>query len=198
MIEWESQFKQILSDQCVNCSESYFAPYSNDLPHVGCCSYSPSFTLFEIYKMILCHSEEFFWEHIYRNPRRDLYDFKIIIRANVSNPFQQIDKTGLSIIQVDDLRLQFSICQFFVLGKGCGLNPAFKNETCRSFICHSVENQLSVEQSKDLNQWIREIQSEVKAFNTLYENFFRSKEWTFLNHMQDIVRYFREIIDKGE
>jgi hypothetical protein len=197
MIQWDETYKQLLTGYCIQCPENYYAPYSSELPHVGCCSYSPSFSLFEIHQMVKSEQTDFFWKTIYNQSNRTLAEFKIIIHARIAESYSQLDKTGLSPMQEEDLRLKFSVCQFFVPNKGCGLDPRFKNKTCRSFICSAVEERLSTEEVEDMTRKAALIRTEVENFNSFHEGVLRGRGWNFIHHMDKIINYFYEV-EKGQ
>ena len=196
MLIWDQKHKQLLSHDCRNCPDPFFAPYSEDLPHVGCCSYSPVFTLFEIYKMVQASEELFFWDRIYHNPNSTVKDYEIIVHAHVHSKFDEAKKEiGLSSkLEEEDFKLRFSVCQFFKDGKGCGLNPHFKNKVCRSFICPALEDRMEDSEKQHLEDHVKEIQAEVEGFLNVHETVLKQRGWTFADHMEEIVDYLEKLI----
>lgn len=194
MIDWDSDFKQIMTSLCRSCPEDYFAPYRKELEHVGCCSYSPVFTLFEIWKMIKSGQTDFFIEKIYNNPYRSLGDYEIVIHAHVNEAYNRFAEGKLlSKMEEEDMKLKFSVCQFFVRGKGCGLNPLYKNSVCRSFICSAVEDKLDQASRLQLGQWARQIRTEAEGFNEQHKEILKRKEWNLRSHSTQILEYLGSI-----
>lgn len=194
MISWDSKNKQILTTLCRQCPDEYFAPYFSNSPHVGCCSYSPTFGLFEIYNMVKAGQRDFFLTTIYENERAEITEEGILVHADVDPRYQELAQRQLLPIQeAEDLRLRFSICQFFVQGKGCGLPAAFKNSTCRSFICLAVEESLSDREQQQLINWAKEIRAEVDEFVQRHRVVLKEKGWTFPNDIQPILDYLASI-----
>lgn len=194
MIDWDSEFKQIMTSLCRSCPDDYFAPYSKQMEHVGCCSYSPIFTLFEIWKMVKSEQVDFFMEQIYNNPCRTLGDYDIVIHAYVHDAYEQsMEGKPLFETEEDDMRIKFSVCQFFKRGKGCGLNPFYKNSVCRSFICSAVEDKLDQASKLQLSQWARQIRTEADGFHEQYKKLFKEKGWSLRSHVTEILEYFRSV-----
>lgn len=190
MISFDTTYKQILSNACFNCCDAYFQPANPMLPKVGCCSYSPNFTLFELNACLKNNDEVFLREKIFANTNATIHDYEVIVHANVNEAFFTHDVSSLSKIEVDDLKLSYSICQFFKEGAGCQLHPSYKNATCRSFICLAVEQVLSDIEQRSLSEAIKNIQEEAKAFNRYYTSLFQRKGWNFHNHLDKIIAYF--------
>src|SRR5699024_794192 len=142
MINWDAHFKQLLSTQCQRCPDPYFAPLHHQLPHVGCCSHSPVFGLFEIYKMVKAGDRAFFVEQIYQNEHTVVDEYTLTVRAHIDPLYyEELPSNQMSPLEEEDFKLGFSRCSFFVEGKGCGLNPLYKPSTCRSFICSTIEQE---------------------------------------------------------
>ncbi|RXT04812.1 hypothetical protein [Ammoniphilus sp. CFH 90114] len=194
MIYWDSENKQIMTSLCRSCPDDYFAPYSQDLQHVGCCSYSPVFSLYEIWKMVKSGKREFFIKRIYENADRTLAEYEVVVHAYVHNSYEHITRDQfLSKTELTDWKLKFSVCQFFVEGKGCGLDPYFKNSVCRSFICSAVEEQLGNEDQDHLKEWVRLIRLESETFNEHHKKILHRKAWSLEHHMPQILDYLQTI-----
>lgn len=191
MISFDSTHKQILSPSCVNCRDPYFQPADDTLLKVGCCSYSPVFTLFELNACIAHGEESFFREKIFANKHAMIRDFEVIVYAAVNEAFYKRNLSTFSKIEIDDVRLSYSVCQFFEDGIGCQLPPSFKNATCRSFICMTVEQCLTDIEQKALYQAAKNIQNEVKTFNDCYIKVFQEQRWNFHHHLDEIIAYFQ-------
>jgi len=194
MINWDPIYKQLLSPQCKQCPDPYFAPYHDALPHVGCCSHSPAFGLFEIYKMVKAGDQTFFWEQIYHHEQSEVQELTITVNAHVHPLFKEVaSKHSLSPQEEEDLKLSFSVCSFFVRGKGCGLHPDYKNKICRGFICTAIEDQLDNQQRHDLAHRAREIRQEVETFEQQHQAYIKQKGWSFQTHMEDILDYLMTV-----
>lgn len=199
MTEWDPVHKQLLSSQCKQCPDSYFAPYQDGLPHVGCCSHSPTFGLFELYKMVKSGDRLFFWEQIYQHERSTVQELTITVHAYVDPLFHRVaKKQSLLPYEWEDTKLSFSVCSFFVHGTGCGLPPAYKNKVCRAFICSSIEDGLDDQQRADFVQRAREIREEVELFEKEHEAQMKRKGWTFQKNMASILDYLEGIEEKKE
>lgn len=197
MISWDSLNKQILTTLCRHCPDEYFAPYFPASPHVGCCSYSPTFGLFEIHNMVKAGKRDFFLRKIYENERAEITGEGILVHANVDPYYEElVEHQELSRLEVEDLRLRFSICQFFEQEKGCGLPPAFKNSTCRSFICLAVEERLSDREKQQLTGWAKDILSEVDEFVHRHSNVLKANGWTLQNDIHQILDYLASVHEK--
>lgn len=193
MISFDPQAKQILTPFCRQCPDEQFAPVDETLPHVGCCTYSPTFTLFEIYKMIKAEQLDFFIEQIYNNPHRTLQEFEITIHAHVAAIFFKLDHSGLSKKEYEEKKLRYSVCQFFAHNKGCTLPPAFKTSICRTFICFAVEQRLDKNMQQQLTAWSKQIQQEAKQFNSMHTQLLREKGWNLSEHLSQIVNYLAKL-----
>lgn len=197
MITWDSSNKQILTSLCRSCPDVYFAPYHPALPHVGCCSYSPTFGLFEIYNMVKAGQRDFFLSKVYENKRAEFAEEGIRVLADVDAMYPELVlNQKLSPQESEDLRLRFSVCQFFVQGKGCGLPVSFKNSTCRSFICLAVEERLSDHEKQQLTEWAKAIRAEVDEFVHRHNAVLKAKGWTFQNDIHEILDYLESIHEK--
>ncbi|WP_078428439.1 hypothetical protein [Alkalihalobacterium alkalinitrilicum] len=189
MIEYDKTNCQILSEACFNCNDPYFKPGHSNLPSVGCCSYSPVISLFEIYKMVKQKDYRFFMNEIYNNPNCTIYDDYIIIHAEVHPSFHQKKTDHLSDIEKDDLKLSFSTCQFFQMYKGCTLYPSYKNATCRSFICSTIESQLDDHTQKKMIEWTRTIQVEAQTFNSYHRRVLVKNKLSFKKNVAAVLTY---------
>lgn len=183
-----------MTSLCCACPEKYFAPYDNTQEHVGCCSYSPEFSLFEIGKMVKAGQTDYFMNEIYRNSSQTTKDYSIIIHAYINGAYEALKKgVHFSEMEESDLVLKFSVCQFFVSGKGCGLNPYFKNTTCRSFICSAVEEQLDQAGKEMLQESVRLIREEADAFNAYHQNKLKKEGWNLRGHIDQILEYLDDL-----
>lgn len=199
MITWDSMNRQILTPICRHCPEEYFAPYLSDSPHVGCCSYSPTFGLFELYKMVKAGQRDYFLGTIFENKNAAIMDDGVLVHADIHPQYPNIIQSQrLSPQEAEDLRLRFSVCPFFVQGKGCGLPSSFKNSTCRSFICMAVEESLSNREKQRLSEWAKEIRAEADGFVNRHKSFIKAKGWTFRKDIHHILDYLASIDEKDE
>ncbi|WP_216829166.1 hypothetical protein [Alkalihalobacterium elongatum] len=193
MIIYDKDNHQILSKACLNCADPYFQPAHSSLPTVGCCSYSPVISLFEIHQMLKLDDRDFFFHHIFNNTNATINDYNIVIHANVNPLFETENTDHLSSIKTSDLKLSYSICQFFKMNKGCSLLPSYKNATCRSFICSTVESQMDTYEQKDLSEWTRSIQLETKTFNDTHQNILQKRGITLSRNVEDVLFYLEQI-----
>lgn len=189
MISYDRENDQLLTPCCINCPDPYFQTQHHDLFHVGCCSYSPVFTLFEMAKMIRAERVDFFMERIYRNENNRIGPYEIEVHADVHPLFQKHDRAGLTQVEREDLQQDFSVCQFFVPGKGCGLNPRFKTSVCRAFICTTVEERLAPEDKAMLDERTQAIYREAEAFNQKHETALKNKGWNLIDHLPQVLQY---------
>ncbi|MEB1806750.1 MAG: hypothetical protein LPK26_05570 [Bacillaceae bacterium] len=193
MIEIDKNQRQILSKACFNCSDPYFQPGHSSLPVIGCCSYSPVISLYEIYQMVQQNDRNFFENVIYNNDNCTINDFNIIIHAHVHPHFQEKNTGQLSSIELSDLKLSYSTCQFFKSNKGCSLKPSYKNATCRSFICSTIENQLDTQHKKQLIEWSRTIQLETKMFNDTHQAILKEKSLSLTKNVDTVLNYLENL-----
>ena len=191
MITFDSQYKQVLTSACIKCKDPYFAPAFPQMIHVGCCSYSPVFSLFEIYQMIKGGNTEFFIESIYSHQCATIMPYEIIINAEINPLFNKQKIDHLSSIEKDDIRLQYSVCQFFEQQKGCALPPTYKNSTCRSFICLTVEEQLDDQTQTELKKWNTLIKQEVNAFVEQHRLALQKRGLNLQTNVQDVIDYLK-------
>ncbi|QOY35380.1 hypothetical protein AWH56_022250 [Anaerobacillus isosaccharinicus] len=196
MITFDSQYKQVLTSACLKCKDPYFAPAHPVMVHVGCCSYSPVFGLFEIYQMIKAGNSEFFMESIYHHRSATIMQYEIIINAEVSPLFYEQKINHLSPIEKDDIRLQYSVCQFFKQQKGCTLPATYKNSTCRSFICLTVEEQLDDQTQAELKKWNTLIKQEVNAFVEQHRLELQRRSLNLQTNVQGVVDYLKSEVGK--
>lgn len=193
MLTYDTKDKQILTSICRNCPDPYFAPKHPSFPHVGCCSYSPVFTLFEIYKMLKADQKEFFLGHIYTNTSNSIRPYEIVIHANVHSLYDEIDQKDKSTTEIEDTRIGFSICQFFEEGKGCTLHPPFKTSVCRSFICSTVEERLSAFEKEKLLNEVKSIKSEAEEFKVKHRIGLQKKKWNLQDNLPDLLNYLENV-----
>jgi hypothetical protein len=192
MIHYDQINDQILTPLCRQCPEEYFKPLTDQIPHVGCCSYSPVFTLFEVYKIIKEDQIPFFLENIYHNPKATIFPYEIEVHARVHLSFEQYDSSSFTQIEKEDLRIKFSVCQYFEQGKGCGLPPLFKTSVCRSFICSSVEERLDRDEKRKFTLYVRKIRSEASQFNLLHKKRLVEKGINFVHHLPQVLDYLKK------
>ncbi|RXI97895.1 hypothetical protein DS745_16195 [Anaerobacillus alkaliphilus] len=189
MITFDTNYKQILTNACLHCRDPYFLPANPTFIHAGCCSYSPVLGLFEIYQMIKDGNREYFINTIYNHKAATIKPYEIIIHANVHPQFDQLSLNHLSHIEKADIRLQYSVCQFFEPQKGCGLPGNYKNTTCRSFICLSVEDQLDEQRKSQLKKWNTLIYQEVKTFVKQHRKALQSFGMNLQTDVQSVLNY---------
>ncbi|WP_026671856.1 hypothetical protein [Alkalihalobacterium bogoriense] len=191
MITFEQQYKQILTPLCFHCPERYFAPAHDGIPHVGCCSYSPTFTLFELYQAIKEDKLESFKPYLQYNFIIDDFEFKV--PAIVDESFFTLDVSALSDSELEERKLPYSICQFFKKNQGCSLHPALKNATCRSFICPTAEDTLQHDQQQQVEAWVKLIQDEARSFNNKHKAILSERNLTLAENLVEIISYFNTV-----
>jgi hypothetical protein len=195
MISWDKVNKQILSHECIRCPDEYFSPNNEGLPKVGCCSYSPVFTLFEIYKMVKEGDRQFFIDHIYNHEQNTVKEYEIVVHARI-NPlyFSHIEGKALTVIEEEDAKAAFSVCDFFVPSKGCGLDSHYKNSTCRSFICSTIEERLAPSEQDSLVNWVKEIRQESESFHSVHKSQLQRKKWNLKQDRDCILDYLTALL----
>lgn len=191
MITFDKKDNQILTTACINCKDPYFAPAKATMIHAGCCSYSPVFSLHEINEILKNNGRDDFFRFIYTNAKATIMPYEVIVHAHVDPLFHKQKLDHLSTIDQDDIRLQYSVCQFFEPQKGCRLPPPYKNATCRSFICLTVEEQLDEAMKLKLKEWNTSIQKEVHAFNEKHRKTLQLKGFDLQNNVQEVVDYLQ-------
>ncbi len=196
MINFDSKNKQILTSACLKCIDPYFAPAQQNMIHAGCCSYSPVFGLFEIYQMVKDGKENYFMERIYQNKEATVFPFEIVIHADVNPLFHKQKVDHLTPIEKADLRLQYSVCQFFKPKKGCDLPASYKNATCRSFICLPVEENLDHRTQTQLKEWNAIIRKEVHTFVELHRNVLQLRGLNLLNNVTAVIEYLQSEVNE--
>ncbi|WP_078553380.1 hypothetical protein [Bacillus alkalicellulosilyticus] len=189
---------QILTSHCLNCPDDYFAPAESDVPHVGCCSYSPVFSLFEVYQAVKDNHIDFFINEILQHKSAVINDFEIKVQAMVDSRFSEKNLTGLSQIEMDDLQLSYSMCQYFKQNMGCSLPLTLKNSTCRSFICSSVENMLPKDQQNNLKTWVNQIKREAATFNKTQQAILQERQLMLMQDFDSIIDYFTQYIQDNK
>jgi hypothetical protein len=205
---WEEETGQLLSVVCRNCPEPHFQRRAAELLHIGCCAYEPVFTLFEIYKMVAAGESHFFMKQVYNNPQNTIYEYEIIagafihplfyerISEDLESPaekYERLKQSPPTVYQAVDERLAYAVCQFFVDGKGCGLDARFKTSICRSFICGAIEDRLPEKERRQLATWQRTIRDEAELFHRKYRAVFQEKGWTLRKNVEEIVQYFEQL-----
>jgi hypothetical protein len=178
---------------CRQCPDEYFTPIDQRIPHVGCCSYSPVFTLFNIHKMLKEGQKEFFLDKIYYNKSNTIRAYNIVIHAEIDPLLDNYDTTTLSTMEIEDIKIKFSVCQFFVEGKGCGLPPQFKTDICRTFICTTIEDQLSVQKKAQLTKWIKDIKQETSEFNIKHQDILSTRGMNLMDRLHDVMNYLEQV-----
>lgn len=194
MISFDAKYKQVLTSACLQCKDPYFAPAKSEMVHAGCCSYSPVFSLFEIYQMTKDGKQDFFLETIYNHKTATIMPYEVIIHAEVHPLFYEQKIDHLPQIEKDDLRLKYSVCQFFEPQKGCRLPASYKNSTCRSFICLTVEEQLNNEVQTQLKNWNTLIKQEVNDFVQHHRNELQQRRLNLQNNVQGLIVYLQSVM----
>jgi hypothetical protein len=189
MLTYDKKNKQILTSICRSCPDEYFVPKHPSLLHVGCCSYSPVFTLFEIHKMLKENQKEFFIDEIYYNDSNTIRPFDIVIHSTVHSLFDEADIKGKSTLEIEDIKLGYSVCQFFKVNKGCSLHPPFKTSVCRSFICSTIEESLSEIKKQEMLTWVKGIRSEAEEFNLKHQAILQEQNLNLINNLEQVLNY---------
>ncbi|MBU8907986.1 hypothetical protein [Desertibacillus haloalkaliphilus] len=192
MIYYDNTYKQILTPVCRECPDDYFSCRAKGLPDVGCCSYSPTFTLFELYKIVKDQRYDLI-DRLSRNHNVTWNRYEVIVHANIDTSFFEIDLSPLSTIEQDDLKLQHSVCQFFIEGKGCGLDPTYKTSVCRSFFCTTVEDRLSLDEGVQIGAAVKEIKADAEMFNNFHERELKIRNVTLKDNFGEVINYLKEI-----
>ncbi|WEG15433.1 hypothetical protein PQ478_12895 [Alkalihalophilus pseudofirmus] len=192
MINFDKKNRQLLTDACFSCSDPHFRRPIADLPQVGCCSYSPVFTLFELAKM--AQSNPAFYFNLLKDEHAMIFDYTICVHAFVHPVFFEVSKhTSLSSLEFDDLKTSYSVCRYFEDGKGCTLPPSFKNAVCRSFICTTVEESLTTSAQEELASHVKDIHVESWLFNKKHQAVLTAEGYTLKDHSQEIFTYLKSI-----
>ncbi|WCK55495.1 hypothetical protein PP175_05970 [Aneurinibacillus sp. Ricciae_BoGa-3] len=210
VISWDGENKQLLSTVCRRCPEPHFQPRTDELGHIGCCAYEPVFTLYEIYAMIRAGEEKYFLESIYHNPLNTIHPYEIMAGGRVHpsyygkkdgealSPHEKADALSHNprtrFLAVDE-KLSYTVCQFFIDGKGCGLDPRFKTSICRSFICQSIEDKLSEREREQLDSWRRSIREEAEPFHRYHKKILEREGITLLEDVHAVMDYFRKLLE---
>ncbi|GAE30643.1 hypothetical protein [Halalkalibacter hemicellulosilyticus] len=190
MIEIDNTYDQIVSRACLNCQDPQFQP-PKGIEKVGCCSYSPTFQLLEISRICNDHIDQF-WS-IYHHPAAVIHPYSIFVKAKVDPSFDQLNTPFLTQLEKDDQQTSYSICHFFKKGKGCSLHPQFKNAVCRTFICTTIEEQLTTTEQKAMNEMIKRVYQETRKFQTFHSKSLKSQSLNLKNNPEAIVHYFQSI-----
>ncbi|WP_062047097.1 hypothetical protein [Bacillus sp. JCM 19034] len=191
MIQIDQQNNQILSKACLNCQDPHFQPPNPYITKVGCCSYSPTFQLLEISKM--CQDDiKQFWE-IYQHPATIIRPYTILLQANIDESFQNISCDDFTSLEEEDLKINHSICQLFEIGKGCSLQPKFKNAVCRSFICSTIEEQLTEEEQLTMTSAIKAMHHETREFQKQHSHLLKERSIDLLHNPNEVIQYFQSI-----
>lgn len=144
--------------------------------------------------MVKAGDRAFFMEKIYQHERSEIDRFSITVRARV-HPlfFETIKAKKLTPMEEEDLKLRFSVCCFFVVGKGCGLNPAYKPSVCRSFICSTIEERLDESEVLALTRRVRQIRNEARAFENVHRARLEQKNGSLKTDIESILDYLSAI-----
>ncbi|MBO8173004.1 MAG: hypothetical protein H0Z33_14080 [Bacillaceae bacterium] len=203
---WDGDNKQILSSLCMHCGDPDFTPVFDDMENVGCCRYEPVFTLFEIYKMVRDGDDDFFMNHIYHHPKRRIFPYEILVEAQVDDRFYRSEEqekyrkwlaNASTRYRAVDFKMTYSICSFFVSGKGCGLPPRYKTSICRSFVCHTIEDQAAEETRQQLKTWQRSIIEEAESFNRVHQEQLQARGWNLIDHPDQVLTYLKMLPSGG-
>ncbi len=187
----DQQNNQILSPLCSNCPEPYFKKAHPDLPNAGCCSYSPTFSLFELWKMV--QKDERFVRRLFELPTAEVLETEVKVHAHVHEGYSDRDDlSSLSPIEQSDLIERYSVCVFLRNGKGCMLDASFKNAVCRSFICPSVEATLSNELLHEIQAAIHAIQHEAKQFHTTCKQVLQELGLSLKKDHDEVIRFLKQ------
>ncbi|RKD23759.1 hypothetical protein BEP19_04840 [Ammoniphilus oxalaticus] len=144
--------------------------------------------------MLKAGDRAFFYEQIYRHEQSVVDDYTITVHAYVHPLYMEaLQEKELSNLEQADLKLSFSVCRFFVEGKGCSLHPAYKTSTCRSFICSTIEEQLTDQQCSELSHRVRQIREEVRAFEVVHQAKLKQKNWTLSSQLEPILDYLEAV-----
>src|SRR5699024_3011786 len=115
-------------------------------------------------------------------------EYTLTVRAHIDPLYyEELPSNQMSPLEEEDFKLGFSRCSFFVEGKGCGLNPLYKPSTCRSFICSTIEQELSENQLSELSYRVRQIKQEVQSFERLHKASIQRRKWTLKTNMEQIL-----------
>ncbi|MCK0471952.1 hypothetical protein [Halalkalibacter sp. APA_J-10(15)] len=191
MLEIDNTYNQLLSRACLNCLDPQFQPPKDTVEKVGCCSYSPTFQLLDIFRMCNDNVDQF-WS-IYHHPAAIIHPYSIFVKAEVDSAFDQLNTQSLSPLEKDDKRTSYSICQFFRKGKGCSLHPQFKNAVCRTFICTTIEEQLTSSDQKTMKEMIKKVYQETRDFQAIHSKNLKSQFIDLRDNPKAIVHYFQSI-----
>ncbi len=137
--------------------------------------------------------EEFLIESIYNNSNHTINPYEIIIHANVHPKFKEHELTGKSKIQIEDIKINYSICQFFQEKKGCTLDPLLKNYVCRSFICPTVEDLLPKDLIAIVEEGTTSITKEVHQFNSLHKQILKERKLNFQTDFTMTCDYLKSL-----
>jgi hypothetical protein len=137
--------------------------------------------------------KKFFLDRIYNNKSNTIRSYNIVIHAETDPLFDNYDTTTLSSIEKDDIKIKFSVCQFFVEEKGCGLPPQFKTDICRSFICTTIEDQLSDENKEQLTRWVKGIKQETSEFNIKHQDILSTRGMNLMDQLHDVMDYLEQV-----
>ncbi|WP_100408133.1 hypothetical protein [Bacillus solitudinis] len=189
MIYFDEKHSQILTNSCMNCQEKHFQPPNEQVPRVGCCSYSPVLGLFEIAKII--KQNESFLHRLLQTSDVSIHPYHIVVHAKVHSTFAKEDIATLSVLEQEDLKTSYSVCQFFEETRGCTLPPSFKNTVCRSFICSTVELSFTPEEHLNFKKWTQNINKEADNFHREHKLNLQKKSIDIKNNTEKVISYFK-------
>lgn len=191
MITIDRANRQITSILCFNCKDECFQPPTENIPKVGCCSYSPTLYLLQIANM--CKRSDIIDVHsIIGHPAAVLKKYSVRIQAEVHSSFKLRSQESLTQLEIDDLRQSYAICQFFKENKGCSLDPSFKNAVCRSFICSSIEESSHYDKQA-VQQMTRQFRMEEYEFQEYHESILEQKGINLRTAPNEVIQYFQTI-----
>jgi hypothetical protein len=192
VINFDKTNRQLLTSACLSCNEPHFSRPIEELPHVGCCSYSPVFSLFELSK-VATEDPSFYFELVNQDANT-VNDYTIRINAWIHPAYQKNDHSlKRSTIEQEDLKISYSICRFFKENQGCTLKPSFKNAVCRSFICSTVEDRLATDEKSHLLEWVQDIQSEATSFHRKHETILKERRMSLKEHPNQVFSYLKAL-----
>lgn len=143
--------------------------------------------------MVQQNQQTFFLETIYYNDLNIIKPYEIIVPANVHPEYFRHQTSQLNSMEQEDLKVSYSVCQFFRQGQGCDLNPHFKTAVCRTFICSTIEDKLSGLEQSDLIAWVKQIKHEATTFQAKHQAVLQAKEWELTNALPQILDYFEQL-----
>ncbi|WP_100372933.1 hypothetical protein [Bacillus sp. FJAT-45037] len=191
MVNFDKINRQLLTNACLTCQDPHFQRPTDKMPHVGCCSYSPIFSLFELHKIVMKDSSFFF--HLLNDENSHLNAYDIRVNAWIHPEYTTYQDRSLSKMEKEDVKISYSICRFFEEGTGCTLSPTFKNATCRSFICTTVEDSLDQSHKNQFFSWVKTIQTEAYSFHKEHREHLENRKIDLIHNPQAVFDYLKSI-----